>query len=132
MLYRKHSVGHGPAGDPAWTTGSLDIVVGIAAAVFVVIASVAFGGFSFFEPWVIAAPLFMLIAGLLRGAAPGNFFLRALSVAAPLLCLDGLFVRPLSGILLGALLTLCPAIAGVAVRRQIRNRRSNRPIRLVP
>jgi hypothetical protein len=117
MLPWKEISGSAVSADPAWMPLSIDIVVGVLAAVLVFIGSLALGGFSFIEPWLVLCALAMFASGLMRGASPGNFVLKVLAIAASLLLLVAVLESSLADILTGSLVAVVPVTAGIALRR---------------
>lgn len=124
-------IGGSPVRDePVWMPISMDIVVGALAAMLVFLGSLALGGFSFIEPWLILCAVAMLACGLMRGASRGNLILKPFAVAAPLLFLVAALVRPDNALLTAILLTILPVAAGIALRRLTIHAHSRKVARL--
>lgn len=58
---------------------SIDLGCSLAVAVIVVVVCLRLGGFSFFAPWLIALPIVMFVAGLIRGGTPGRIIVKGVS-----------------------------------------------------
>lgn len=97
----------------------LDVAAGIVASIAVIPTAVYLGGFSFFTPWLIVTPLLLFSAGVLRGGSTGSVWLKAISISTG--CL--LLLVPLHHgttaltLVLGALITVLPALSGISFRR---------------
>lgn len=112
--------------DPAWGPRSIDFGTGTAAAALITAGSLLFGGFSFFEPWVILSVLAMFAAGFVRGLSHGTTFQKTSAVCATPLLLLLVTVRPLViAIPVGIAAITFPALAGIWARRFAATRKSH-------
>ncbi len=94
----------------------VDISVGALALIAIISLALLMGGFSFFTPWLIATPILMFAAGVVRGSSPGNIYVKGfwMSIASSLflaICCD------VYTFFLGILAVALPAIGGIALRR---------------
>ena len=97
---------------------AVDAVIGVLGLVFIVVAALLLGGFSFFTPWLIACPLMMFVAGLLRSRSEGAVWLKCLVICFAPLVFCALFAKPLSSIGIAAPLLVVPCASGVWLRRR--------------
>ncbi|MGB9030505.1 MAG: hypothetical protein WCC27_10330 [Acidobacteriaceae bacterium] len=103
--------------EPVWVATLLDIGLGFAAVFLIVGSALALGGFSFIQPWLIMIPIVMFAAGVLRSRSPGNVPAKILSIRLFMLLLVFVIGRDPTTIVLGVLITLVPAAAGISTRR---------------
>ena len=64
-----------------------DSIVGVLASGCAIAVALLLGGFMFFEPWMISAPVVLLATGFLRARSEGNIWLKSIVMSlASLLC----------------------------------------------
>ena len=111
-----------------------DVAAGAITLIAIIPAALLLGGFSFFAPWLIVTPLLMFAVGMLRGNSAGNIWLKGVSINVSYLLLLGKMLSGRSasatvlGCLLGALIAVLPAIAGISFRRHCLLRSANSTI----
>lgn len=97
----------------------VDALIGMLALASIVVTALLLGGFSFFAPWLIACPLMMLVAGLLRSRSEGAIWLKCLVICLAPLVSSALFAKPLDiAIGIAAPLLILPCASGVWLRRR--------------
>ena len=99
-----------------------DFAAGVAAAVLAVPLAFLIGGpggsFVFFEPWVIAITILMLVAGFLRGVSSGRVWIKAAAAGSGLTAMPAVLLHTNwhTVFLLFTTATL-PAAGGMFLRR---------------
>jgi hypothetical protein len=97
----------------------VDALIGILALACIVFTALLLGGFSFFAPWLIACPLMMLVAGLLRSRSDGVIWLKCFVICLAPLIFSTLFAKPRSlAIGIAVPLLIQPCAGGVWLRRR--------------
>jgi hypothetical protein len=106
-----------------WSRLLVDVLTGLAWLSVIIIAALALGGFSFFQPWLIVIPLAMFLAGFLRGRSSGNVWVTTVKMAIPGWLLIAFTasgdtrVHSAESKILGMLLFALPTALGMWVRR---------------
>jgi hypothetical protein len=94
-----------------------DALIGVLASGCVIVVALPLGGFSFFEPWMIATPVMFLTAGVVRARSEGNIWLKSAVISLGSLVFAAIF---------GNVPTLCiampflilPCACGIWIRRK--------------
>jgi hypothetical protein len=94
-----------------------DVLIGALSLVIVFPLALILGGFSFLEPWFIVTPPPTFALGMVRGVSAGNIWLQGIGMNVAFLLLL-LFVADTRTFLLGALVIVSPAVAGIWFRRR--------------
>ena len=97
----------------------VDALIGILALACIVFTALLLGGFSFFAPWLIACPITMLVAGLLRSRSDGVIWLKCLVICLAPLIFSALFAKP-RNLAIGIVtpLLILPCAGGLWLRRR--------------
>jgi hypothetical protein len=97
----------------------IDALIGMLALALIAGIALFLGGFSFFTPWLIACPVIMFIAGLLRSRSKGAIWLKCVVICLAPLVVSALTAKPLdAGIAIAAALLILPCIGGLWFRRR--------------
>jgi hypothetical protein len=65
-----------------WAPLLVDVAAGAGTAIAIIPVGLAFGGFSFIEPWLIVTPILLFAAGFLRGSGPGSAWAKATAISS--------------------------------------------------
>jgi hypothetical protein len=97
----------------------VDALIGMLASASIAGIALLLGGFSFFTPWLIACPVMMFIAGLLRSRSKGAIWLKCVVICLAPLVVFALTAQPLdAGIAIAAPLLILPCAGGLWFRRR--------------
>lgn len=97
----------------------IDASIGMLALALIAGIALLLGGFSFFTSWLIACPLMMLMAGLLRSRSQGAIWLKCVVICLVPLAFSVLLGRPLdAAIEVAALLLILPCAGRLWFRRR--------------
>jgi hypothetical protein len=98
---------------------ALDAAVGAVAMIAIAGFALALGGFMFFTPWLIVAPLIMFAAGALRGSGEGKVWIKSLSITSgALLLFIGFSHTNALTVTDGFLIAVVPTAGGIWFRRR--------------